>query len=232
VANNPNREYVSPTLGDLAGSFSTVARESFGILAVAWLAMTASYTLFDQVVPADSQLRMQWILSIIGAVIAYALTRSLLATSATPGALPPAARIGGYIGLAIVTGLGTIIGLVLLVVPGLILAARWLLAAPILLAEETTVGDAMSHSWDATAGSWGKLIVAQLIVAVPLLVAFGVIVVAGIASDAEVVETPSLAASLAGNAAINLFSVASVVLAVAAYRAIVPTSETLAEVFA
>lgn len=226
VASESDSGFLTPTLGDLAGIFSRIARQSAVMLAVAFTALTAAYVVFDAVVPVESQLRLQSIISIVGIIVSYVLTRHLLATSAAPGTAAPASRVGAYIGLGIVTGLAIIVGFLLLVVPGLILAARWMLATPILLAEDTTVGEAMSRSWNVTADHWGKLIVAQLLVAAPLLVSMGVAFAAGMA------DTIELVANIAQNALLSLFSVASVVLSVAAYRAIIPDTGTLADVFA
>lgn len=56
------------------------------------------------------------------------------------------------LGLSILTGLGTAIGFVLLIVPGVILLVRWSLCVPVLIGEETGVFEAMARSWQETKG--------------------------------------------------------------------------------
>ena len=72
-----------------------------------------------------------------------------------------AAMKGRVVGLAILTfviGIGVIVGLVLLIVPGVILALMWSLAIPVAVLEEETIGAAMSRSIDLTKGSRGRIL--------------------------------------------------------------------------
>ena len=68
-----------------------------------------------------------------------------------------------YIGLAIISGSGLLIGFLLLVVPGLILWTRWVAAPGYVLGRGTGVIDGLSKSWDLTSGK-GWHIFAGLIV--------------------------------------------------------------------
>lgn len=52
--------------------------------------------------------------------------------------------------------LGVGFGLLLLILPGACLAGRWLLAVPVLLAEDRGVSDALSESWERTGNSWAS----------------------------------------------------------------------------
>jgi uncharacterized membrane protein len=215
---------VDLTLGQLASESSDLLRETAGPVVLAFAVLTGSYVAFDMIVPADAQLGLQSALSIVGIVVAYALTRALL----TAAGANAAQRVGGYIGLGILTGIGIALGLLLLIVPGLILAARWTIAAPILLAEDATIGDAMSRSWAATAAHWGKLLVAQLLVAAPLFAGMAVTIL----TTSEENVAPTIIASIASNALLGVYSIGTVVLSVAAYRLLRPSSDGLADVFA
>ena len=83
-----------------------------------------------------------------------------------------------FLGTGIVMGVGYVIGLVLLVVPGIMILLRWLLAPNFVLAQDMGVSDALKASRDATSGHrwaifWAFLL-AVLVVAIPV----GVLVVA------------------------------------------------------
>ena len=55
-----------------------------------------------------------------------------------------------YLGVYIVAGIGMILGFVLLLVPGLFLAARWSLVTQLVVGEELSVSEALSRSWELT----------------------------------------------------------------------------------
>lgn len=81
---------------------------------------------------------------------------------------------GAYFGLSILTGLGTVIGLVLLIVPGVLLMIRWLPAFGFLLGAGDDVSQALSSSWRRTRGHfWALFIGAMPLVVLMLLTAGG-----------------------------------------------------------
>jgi len=92
-------------------------------------------------------------------------------------------RIWAYLGLSILTGLGTILGLVLLIVPGLILMVRWSAAPAFLIGRNMTVDDAMRESWVATKGHGWPIFFAGLVCF--LLAVVPVVVITGIADFAD-----------------------------------------------
>ncbi|HET6526174.1 hypothetical protein [Sphingopyxis sp.] len=63
-------------------------------------------------------------------------------------------RIASVFGVGLLFGLGVGLGLLLLILPGIYLAARWYLAVPTLLAEDMGVSEALSASWDRTEQYW------------------------------------------------------------------------------
>jgi hypothetical protein len=56
------------------------------------------------------------------------------------------------LGLAIVAGLGMMVGLILLIVPGIFLAVLWLVAAPVLVTEKRDIMESLKRSADLTRG--------------------------------------------------------------------------------
>lgn len=63
-------------------------------------------------------------------------------------------RIASLFGIGIITGFGIVVGLLLLILPGLYLVGRWYIAAPILFAEDTSVSEAVQASWERTEEHW------------------------------------------------------------------------------
>jgi hypothetical protein len=137
------------------------------------------------------------------------------------------AGIGGLFLLGIPLNLGVGIGLLLLVLPGLYLSARWRLALPGLVAGDLTIGEALRASWDRTAPHWRPLMIASALVGVPL-VASAVVLATGSADDGRIAPLPSLAANLLLYGAI----LAGWLLDLSAYRLIVHSTADLAETFA
>lgn len=56
------------------------------------------------------------------------------------------------LGLGILVGLGVMAGLLLLIIPGLLLALGWSIAAPIMIIEQRGITDSIGRSWDLTSG--------------------------------------------------------------------------------
>lgn len=94
-----------------------------------------------------------------------------------------------FIGLAILTFLGVGFATVLLIVPGLIVAARWLMSPAIFAAEGTGVTDAMKQSWERTKGNTKPVIFAILLFMLVVIVASAVLgLIGGIPVVSDVVD--------------------------------------------
>jgi hypothetical protein len=72
-------------------------------------------------------------------------------------------RIGSLLLASIVYGLGVLFGLLLLVVPGLLAAARWCLMAPLIMLEGKSSGDARSRSASIVRGQTGTVLIAIIV---------------------------------------------------------------------
>jgi hypothetical protein len=66
-------------------------------------------------------------------------------------------RLGSLVWLSIMSGVGVALGLILLVVPGVLLAIRWALAAPIVMLEGLGAGAAMRRSGELVRGHRGPV---------------------------------------------------------------------------
>lgn len=73
------------------------------------------------------------------------------------------ARIGSLLLASIVYGLGVGFGLLLLIVPGLLAAARWCLMAPLIMLEGLSSGDARERSSAIVRGNTGTVLAALIV---------------------------------------------------------------------
>ncbi|MGA0599451.1 glycerophosphoryl diester phosphodiesterase membrane domain-containing protein [Caulobacter sp. KR2-114] len=100
------------------------------------------------------------------------------------GAEPPAAgairgalrRLARIFMVQVVAGVGIVLGLVLLIAPGLFLASVWLVATPLLVIEDTTVAGALRRSLDLSKGSRWRLLA---ILGIMTLIVVGLAIVFG-----------------------------------------------------
>jgi hypothetical protein len=159
----------------------------------------------------------------IGAVFAqYFLTREALRDAGTE--LASHAGFASVFVLGIVSGLAVLLGLVLLVIPGLILIIRWWVAVPVLLDRDVGVTEALRVSWRETHGRFWTILMALILIWLP------VIAVVGIAAFAFADGTVGLASALIGNIALYGGLIAGWHCAVAAYT-LLPHDTGLTEIF-
>ena len=75
------------------------------------------------------------------------------------------------LGLGILVGFGTMLGFLLLVIPGIIVALGWICSAPVLIVEDQGVTDSMSRSWELTGGyKWWILLLAIIYLVISALI--------------------------------------------------------------
>lgn len=115
---------------------------------------------------------------VVGQVAGFLYLKSLYATRRPVS--PGLSGFWPYLGLAIVSGLGTSLALILLIIPGIIVMIRWSAANGFLIGSDKAIVDSLSASWEATRGHSWPIFFAGLIVLVAL--AMFLVVVVGLAS--------------------------------------------------
>ncbi len=100
----------------------------------------------------------QLIASIATGAVIIVISEAVLGTRISPGeALNRlAGRIWPLIGLGLLVSLLTILGFVLLVIPGIYIAVLLAFATPVFVLERTRVGEALSRSAELVRGSWWR----------------------------------------------------------------------------
>lgn len=83
------------------------------------------------------------------------------------------ARFGTAFVASLLSSLGVLLGLILLILPGIYLLGRWALVFPVLMNERIGAIDAMRRSNALTPGIWGTALVCMVL---PMLVGFGALI--------------------------------------------------------
>jgi hypothetical protein len=154
-------------------SAASLLRQTFGLMRgnailvlVALATMAALGIAYDLGVGGEA---LYLPLTILNLVMQYWLTVTLLDRLGLRVAHRP--RFPAFVLLGIITTLGIILGLILLIVPGIVLAVRWSAATPAVIAREDRVFDAIAYSWRETDGGFWPIFVTHLVVYAPLAVA-------------------------------------------------------------
>lgn len=131
-----------------------IAQENSGFVAL-WCGLSVATEL---VFLADS-LVFYCIWIVVQVIFSYYFYSSLLNKS---GYKSDQANIGRFFVLSLMLGLSIGLGMLLLIIPGVILYLRLLVAIPILMSEGNSSLDAMSESWERTRGKAGQIFVSLL----------------------------------------------------------------------
>lgn len=115
------------------------------------------------------------LLSFVGIGLNFFLLYSLMQVS-DAGDEPTKTGFGAYFGLSILHSIAVFMGLVLLILPGLYLALRWLPAFARLLKSDDGITQALRWSWEQTSGRERDLALPFLFVMAAYLVGFGPLV--------------------------------------------------------
>ncbi len=137
-------------------------------------------------------------------------------------------RYGSLFGAMLLFGLAVLGGSLLLLLPGLFLAARWQIATPFIVCEGMGAVESLRASWHATAKTWLPIsgVVALLLlglggffVGLVAALAYG-----GVAEDSMWLTVPM-------NLVMSVYTVVGWIAAAGIYRLAVPAMDSLSAVF-
>ncbi|WP_147395472.1 hypothetical protein [Altericroceibacterium spongiae] len=213
--------------GDIFSSVSATIAANSQVLGLYVLFFAIATSLADlltfSVVSAAGSL-LQFVLTVLDFLAQYLLIETMLKQARLSGG-GTGRRYLAFLGLSILTSLGIALGLLLLIIPGLILAARWSLVYPLLIGGYADPMDCFAESNRLTKEHEVPIILAGLILIVPLAVIIGLLFAVG--SDVGGV----LLSTLIPNLLLQCVSVISLALPVALFALLGPQDEQLTEVF-
>ncbi len=211
-------------VGEVTAATLTLLREHAGISLAVTLAIAVGYSLLDLMEAPASNTIATVAVSVFGQ---YLFTEQLL-SHRMPAPLP-ARRYGALFLAGLISGLGMVLGTILLILPGIFLVVRWSIITPFVVAEGMSATEALKASWQATAKSWPALFGVVLLA--------GVILVAGLAGIFFAGETyglgdTSLPVVVPTNLLVGAMTVVAWLFAVAVYQLVVSDDGATSQVFA
>ena len=162
------------TTGTILSGTTELLRGNAKLAVTTIAVLAAAATLFDLVKGAGISSGGNVALGAGSLVAQCHITATLLGERGlmTPGARP--VRFWAMVGLGFCANIAIGIGLVLLIVPGLILAVRWFVSVPALIGEDLGVFASLSASWEETRGRFWPILGAILVIFVPMVIVAGV----------------------------------------------------------
>jgi hypothetical protein len=133
------------TAGSILERTWMLVRKSPSRIVSATLLMTVPAILYDL---GEGGSGLLWLATAMTLAMQYWMTSALLADLGLRTATRP--RGLAFILLALVTGVAILVGLSLLILPGLFLLARWSIAVPAVIAADARVFEAINYSWHQT----------------------------------------------------------------------------------
>jgi len=212
----------------LSGTVATIAARPAPYL-VYIAGMTALATGFDQMAGDSVVLPV----NLAGIVAGFALLHHLFAAEGRPSGRSFGAGFASYFGASFLSGLGMVLGFVLLIAPGIYLMGRWSIATGLVIAEDEGAARSLRRSWDLTRASHWALFWAALIFVVAALAMLGLLgAAAGLFGAAiEDAGVAPMGESLALNAATQLMGAVGTGAVLFLTRRLSPSGDGLDAVF-
>lgn len=205
---------------DLFGLMSEEFRRNWALAAASVAVIVLADEVLQRVIGPDEDF-IPWLLYAIPSIILTIILQLTVTWRAlTMGELSTdvgVSRLGLYLCVAIATSIMTVLGFLLLIIPGVWLMARWMLAGPIVLGETMGFGESMSESWARTRPIAWPLFWALFLLYV---VGFGILLLPYFLIDEE---TISALWQVVGSALGYLISFLACLMAVGAYRHLLQT---------
>ena len=183
-------------VGSAISTASAIFFSHFGPFFGTALVASVPTLVFDYLVPGSSFRSIIDLIvgQIVSVTLVYGSMQALRGRQVTIGECLSEGlkRLGAALGVAILSGIGIFLGLLLLILPGLILATMWAVAVPAAVIEGKSSTAALSRSQELTSGRrwrvFGAYLVALLLVLVGGTIIEGVLaVIAGVNSTVSLV---------------------------------------------
>lgn len=211
-------------LGDIWNEAMLLLRPHMGFVLGITALVAAGYILLDLGMGTDSSNIPS---VVVGIVVQYLVVERLLAHRLTDEAAGRR-NFGAMFVAALLGGLGIVLGLVLLVIPGLVLAAGWMASSGFVVAEGKGGVAALSASWRATAGSRMAIVLAIVVSYLPAFALF----IGALAAFESVQMIDGPAAIIVSDLIVSALGMWGWLLGAAVYSLAVPADTLAAEVFA
>lgn len=209
--------------GEIAGEAGELLREHGQFAALVVLIIACGFSLLDLM----SDRAANFANIVVNVFVQYLVLERLLADRIDGHAASGGRKYGALFGSSFLGTLGIVVGFVCLIVPGVLLLARWSLSSAFVVVERESSVDALSASWRATKDAQAAVIISQLLILAAGALVIGGAIMLGLLTGAE----GGLPEILFTNIGLGALSFAQWVLAAATFRLACPSSTALAGVF-
>jgi hypothetical protein len=210
------------TLGALLQTFFALVSRFGGMIALLTLVLTVADTALERSVGSSFQL----IGNIASMIASFFFLAHMLRSE---GLIEREGGFGSYFGASLLSGLGVIAGLILLILPGFFLAARWAIATSLAITRNLSANEALGESWALTKPSTGVLMLLYIVL---LALLIGIVFGVGVGASAMAGGDDTLGSAALVNSVVDLGVMLGVVLNVAIYIEVVGRGTEVEAVFA
>lgn len=220
------------SFGEVVSEAKLLFARHAGLLVAVGAAITALYIGMDWMTTQNPDVAGFLALTlVIGFLISlfvqYLVVEEMLADRLEPGQARSQRQYLSMFGAMFISGLGIVVGFVLLILPGVYLAARWMTMPQQIIEKRLPATDALSASWDCSGRSQGAFIAAYLVSMAPTLLSLPF----GFMPSFEEQGTNYWAGVVIINLLTGLSFVLNWVLATAAHRVASPVDHLVGGVF-
>ncbi len=161
---------ISAVLADALAVYRRLIRRSVVVAGLVFLVISLGNALATRSATAATTL-VSLVLALVGGLLVQGALVEIVRdlhegrTPAPVGAVygRTRGRLGTLLGASLVYGVGVLVGLFLLIVPGLIAVARWSLIVPLVVIERLDVRSAFARSSQLVAGRTGQVLVVVVV---------------------------------------------------------------------
>ena len=219
------------SLGEIIGEARTLAGQHQTILAATIVVIAAAYSALDWLeMSIKDRGGVVLLSSLIGLVVSlfaqYRITEHLIADRLKPG--HRVRSYGSLFGALLLSGLAIGAGLIVLVLPGIYLAGRWLTVAPRVVVGDLASNDALRASWADSENSQFAFCLVTVLSFAPTVIMFGL----GYLAATDLSPNANLALVVAQNLIVGVTSVLGWTFAAGAFRCVVANQSEFEQVFA
>lgn len=202
-------------------------RRSYAHCILAFSLLTSMGTVGDLLFPASASHTM--VRAVLQLLVCFWLAKALARHSGIMGQHGGKSVFGAYFVVSLLIGVGLSIGYLLLVVPGIVLTVRWLVAIPLVFAgrPDGEMRGPLSRSWDMTSRHFWKLLAAFGIAMVLMALAIAARSYPDVLADNQT----RIASFAIANAAAALATIFEIVLGFAAFTLMQDDKDDLARIF-
>jgi hypothetical protein len=197
------------------------------VLARDWLLLVAAGTVQGLVSAVPTALTGKDMPSIVESMVNIVLTYFVLREMLRrDGVSDCAGNFAPYLRTSLLSALGIVIGFILLIVPGLVLLARWSLGPPLAMVRDIRATDALQESWNITRGCFWPLLGTYAVFGTAL---FGAVIGIGYVAAGS---APTYISGWVVPIVTSIMMMSLVALTAAIYRLLVSHAREFDEVFA